>query len=769
MVSKKNKTLILRLVTALVLSSSLICSSYAEEDADFSYFSLVEAKPIKLINPIYLDTSQGQTIVPKANTSIPFNLRSFSEADYFSSAIDDDSPPAETVVKQESPPVNQESPPEIQTTETAIQNEQGENTFAPLPSATDFFSPAESKEDFTTVQKPPTFTEINTVTDEDASYSASINTEDVNLEGKSVTGIRIQGLQNIKPEFLLSKINTQIGSLFHPNLLQQDLQKIYATGYFTDEMSVEPTLKPDGTIDLAFVVKENIPVTDVSIIGNTVISTMELMPFVMPMKGLPQNLLEINNAIDNINNFYHEKGYILANVDSVDDDADGALNFSILEGVINKIDISGNERTKDYVITRNVMTQPGTVYNEEFLKKDLTKVYSTQIFDEVDRKIVPSEDEKGKFDVTIAVKEKSTNSVAIGGGIDTGLGAFGSVSLREDNFLGKAQKVSLSGILGSGILLSDASIKNHMNYQVELNFLEPYFLNADNSLMGKLYYRELGSYQVPLAIERRIGVRSGIEHKVKGYDNLSTNFEAGVEYIKLKEGDFNRISELYGQKHLNIANRAKELQGGLFLNLSPGIKYSTLDNNEIPRDGVIAQAQFMEAFGITDFKRTNGRLMGAVTKFFPVFKKSSFSLTAKGGIKVHGNEMPEVMAYSLGGPYSIRGFRMNGVGTGNSFIMGSAELATPIPLVDRLKWDVFKNMRFAFFIDAGKVFDPTISSTLYDRPLGAITAGVGLRLFVPGVGPISVDYGLPLTNPGDYGSKNGYFTFGTGGMNMYGY
>ena len=49
MVSKKNKTLILRLVTALVLSSSLICSSYAEEDADFSYFSLVEAKPIKLI------------------------------------------------------------------------------------------------------------------------------------------------------------------------------------------------------------------------------------------------------------------------------------------------------------------------------------------------------------------------------------------------------------------------------------------------------------------------------------------------------------------------------------------------------------------------------------------------------------------------------------------------------------------------------------------------------------------------------------------------
>lgn len=766
MVSKRNKTFILKLMTALVLSSSLVCPAYSEGGADFSYFSLVEAKPIKLINPIYLDTSQGDTVRPKANTSIPFNLRSFSESDYFSSSIDDEpktveqptQPPDKTAVQKPNPP------PE---------NTLDENTdvFTPLPTATDFFSPLDetSQEGVSGVEIPSGVPDINTVAETDSTYTASVNTEDVDLEGKTVTGIKIKGLNTVRRDFVLSKISTQVGSLFNPNLLQQDLQKIYATGYFTDEMSVEPTLKPDGTVDLAFVVNENVLVTDVSIIGNTVISTMELMPFVVPMKNMPQNLLEINSAIDKINGYYHEKGYILANVDSVDDDPDGALNFSILEGVINKIDISGNEKTRDYVITRNVMTQAGTVYNEEFLKKDLSKIYSTQIFDEVDRNITPCENEKGKYDVTIAVKEKSTDSVALGGGIDTGLGAFGSISLREDNFLGKAQKVSLSGILGSGILLSDASIKNRINYQVELSFFEPYFLNADNSLMGKLYYRELGSYQIPLAIERRMGVGGTIEHKVRGYDNLTTSLSAGVEHIHLKEGDYNRISELYALNNLNIADRAKQLQGGLFLNLAPGVRYSTLDNNEIPRDGVIAQARFTEAFGVSDFKTTNGRLAGTVTKFFPVFKKSSFSLTAKGGIKVHGDHMPEVMAYRLGGPYSIRGFKMNGVGSGDSFIMGTAELATPIPLIDKLKWDIFKNMRLTFFMDAGKVFDPTISSTLYDRPLSAITMGVGLRVYVPGVGPISVDYGLPLTNPGHYGSKNGYFTFGTGGMNFYGY
>ena len=46
----------------------------------------------------------------------------------------------------------------------------------------------------------------------------------------------------------------------------------------------------------------------------------------------------------------------------------------------------------------------------------------------------------------------------------------------------------------------------------------------------------------------------------------------------------------------------------------------------------------------------------------------------------------------------------------------------------------------------------------------ALSVGVGLKVFVPGMGPLSIDYGIPLTNPGDNGSKNGYFTFGVGDL-----
>ena len=69
------------------------------------------------------------------------------------------------------------------------------------------------------------------------------------------------------------------------------------TPFFTDNMTAEPVLKEDGTINLVFNLQENIVVNQVDILGNTVISHSELNPFIIPLKGKPQNLSEINNAI----------------------------------------------------------------------------------------------------------------------------------------------------------------------------------------------------------------------------------------------------------------------------------------------------------------------------------------------------------------------------------------------------------------------------------------------------------------------------------------
>lgn len=599
-----------------------------------------------------------------------------------------------------------------------------------------------------------------TLPETDSSASNSASSE----KGKKIIkNIEIIGNNIIDKSLILEKMELQQGNAYNRELVRHDLKAIYEMGYFTEQMKAVPVNNSDGTVTLKIIVEENAPVTDFTIEGNTVISTDEILTYLLPMKGKPQNIADINEAIAKIQDCYSSKGYILARIESVSDDPDGTVNISIKEGTINRILISGNEKTKDYVIERNVLTEPGQVYNENLLKEDLVRLYATQAFKDVTREIEPTED-PDKYDITINIEEQRTASISVGGGIDSVTGVFGSVGIADNNFMGRNERISLNGIAGTGVILNDSSIKRRMNLQAELSYFKPYFYNADTSLMSKVFYRDFGSYQVPLAIERRVGAEATVAHRMKWNKHVTGTFSLGVENIDVSEGDGRKISNLYSQYNIPISERAKQLDGGLFLSLSPALLYDTRDNATVTRKGTMASLRFDEEFGLIDFDKTHGKLTGMVKQYIPVGKKSSLSFTAKGGGKIHGDNMPEVMAYRLGGPYTIRGFKMSGVGTGDAFIMGSAEFATPIPFLDRTRINFLNNLRFTVWADAGKIFNPSITDQIYDRPLYAVSAGIGLKLYIPGMGPLSIDYGIPLTNPGDNGNRGGYFTFGVGDL-----
>ena len=595
-----------------------------------------------------------------------------------------------------------------------------------------------------------------------SSQSSSGNTS-LDKENKTIKNIEFYGLNSIPPQELLEKMQMKQGSEYTRSKMQSDLKTIYETGYFTEKMKAIPSVNGDGTVSIKIVVEENIPVKDFTIEGNTVIPTEDILATFNGMKGKPQNISLINQAIAQIQDLYSSKGYILARVDSVTDDPDGTINVSIKEGIIDKIMIEGNEKTKDYIVARNILTEPGMIYNENLIKEDLVRLYATQAFKDVTREIEPSEDVPDAYDITIKIQEQRTASISVGGGLDTVTGLFGSMGISENNFRGRCERLSLTGLVGTGVILNDSSVKDHMNIQAELSYFKPYFYNADTSLNTRLFFRDFGSYQVPLAVERRYGGEVTVAHKLKINRHANATFSVGAENISVKEGDFNGISALYNRYNIPISERAKQLEGGLFLSLSPALLYDTRDSATVTRHGTMASLRFDENLGLNGFDKTNGKLTGMIKQYIPVAKKSSLSFTVKGGGAFHG-DIPEVMAYRLGGPYTVRGFKMSGVGTGNAFIMGSAEFATPIPFLDRTRIAFLNNLRFTVWADAGKVFDGTISNKLYDRPEYAVSAGIGLKVFIPGMGPLSVDYGIPLTNPGNNGSKNGYFTFGVGDL-----
>ena len=593
--------------------------------------------------------------------------------------------------------------------------------------------------------------------------STQTTTSSVSKENKTIKNIEFYGLNSVPQSEITDKMQMKAGEEYTREKMQADLKTIYETGYFTEKMKAIPTTNPDGTVSVKIVVEENIPVKDFTIEGNSVISTEDILATLTGMKGKPQNITQLNIAISKIQELYQEKGYILARIDSVTDDPDGTINISIKEGIIDKIMIEGNEKTKDYIVARNILTEPGMIYNENLIKEDLVRLYATQAFKDVTREIEPSEEIPDAYDITIKIQEQRTASISVGGGLDTVSGLFGSMGIAENNFRGRCERLSLTGLVGTGVILNDSSVKDHMNIQAELSYFKPYFYNADTSLNTRIFFRDFGSYQVPLAVERRYGGEVTLAHKLKFNRHATATFSLGAENIDVKEGDFNGISALYRRYNIPISERAKQLEGGLFLSLSPALLYDTRDSATVTRHGTMASLRFDENIGLNGFDKTNGKLTGMIKQYIPVAKKSSLSFTVKGGGAIHG-DIPEVMAYRLGGPYTVRGFKMSGVGTGNSFIMGSAEFATPIPFLDRTRIAFLNNLRFTVWADAGKVFDGTITNQLYDRPMYAVSAGVGLKVFIPGMGPLSIDYGIPLTNPGSNGSKNGYFTFGVGDL-----
>ncbi len=613
----------------------------------------------------------------------------------------------------------------------------------------------------------PTGTQTPEVTQKD--YPTDLSSQDadssnpIDKEKKIIKEIEFYGLNSVAEQELRDKMEMKIGGEYSRDLMLTDLKTIYELGYFTEKMKAIPSTNEDGSVTVKIVVEENIPVKDFTIEGNTVIPTEDILATFAGMKGKPQNIAQLNIAISQIQELYHSKGYILSRVDSVTDDPDGTINVSIKEGIIDKIMIEGNEKTKDYIVARNILTEPGMIYNENLIKEDLVRLYATQAFKDVTREIEPSEEIPDAYDITIKIQEQRTASISVGGGLDTVTGLFGSMGITENNFRGRCERLSLTGLVGTGVILNDSSVKDHMNIQAELSYFKPYFHDADTSLNTRIFFRDFGSYQVPLAVERRFGGEMTVAHKLKKNRHATATFSLGAENIDVREGDYNGILSMYNRYNIPISERAKQLEGGLFLSLSPALLYDTRDSATVTRHGTMASLRFDENIGLNGFDKTNGKLTGMIKQYIPLGKKSSLSFTAKGGGAIHG-DIPEVMAYRLGGPYTVRGFKMSGVGTGNAFIMGSAEFATPIPFLDRTRIAFLNNLRFTVWADAGKVFDGTISNTLYDRPTYAVSAGVGLKVFIPGMGPLSIDYGIPLTNPGSNGSKNGYFTFGVGDL-----
>ncbi|MBU6428301.1 MAG: hypothetical protein KGR26_04775, partial [Cyanobacteria bacterium REEB65] len=165
-----------------------------------------------------------------------------------------------------------------------------------------------------------------------------------------VTDIEISGNHDVTQEQILLALPIHAGEDVTRQQVLDALRHIYGMGYFLDvKANTEPTANGDRLI---FYVIENPPLKEVKLSGVTVFSPAEILEEFGPMKGQIIDLNQVKKIVTGLEKRYQDKGYILAHVEDLHVDPDGTLQIKVSEGVIQKIEIQGNEETKDYVIRR---------------------------------------------------------------------------------------------------------------------------------------------------------------------------------------------------------------------------------------------------------------------------------------------------------------------------------------------------------------------------------------------------------------------------------
>ena len=183
-----------------------------------------------------------------------------------------------------------------------------------------------------------------------------------------------------------------------------------------------------------------------------------------------------------ISDLYSENGYALVSVvpDLSPDESNKtvAVTLNIDEGDkyrIGRIEISGNTKTRDKVIRREIRLAEGDTFDSSKLKRSYERINNLGFFDTVDMVPKPKYEDK-TVDLDVKVKEKPTGFLSVGGGYSSADGFIATADLTQGNLFGKGQYIKVKGELGG------------KSSFYELSFRDPYFLDTPYAFSTGIYH-----------------------------------------------------------------------------------------------------------------------------------------------------------------------------------------------------------------------------------------------------------------------------------------
>jgi outer membrane protein insertion porin family len=465
---------------------------------------------------------------------------------------------------------------------------------------------------------------------------------------------------------------------------------------------------------------------------------------------------------DLIEDFYGSKGYVdiaqgqALHVNRVPNVETGTMDLEFVlddseKAHVQKIEIRGNLKTKDKVLRRELAISPGDVFDMVRVKISKQRLEGLEFFDRVDVRPEPLDPPTpGEKNLIVNVEEKGTGNFTVGAGINSDSGLVGYAEVSQNNFdlfkppyfTGAGQKIRLRVQIGTEL------------QDYELSFVEPWFLNRKLSLGVDLYRHQL-NYESPNDIfdETRTGAKVSLTRAL-GSDFLIGSAHLAVEDVGIS---LNHPTNSVATP-LAIANKAGD---HLYERVGGSLAYDTRNSVQLPNHG--QRSELSGEFSTGD--STYYKLELTSSWYFPGFLKGHvLEVGGRAGVadSLEGGDVPFFDRFFLGGLYSLRGFKFRDVSPresdssepvgGDTYWFGSLEYSVPI-----FEQEGGVGLRFALFYDIGAVSSSAYSfSTSYDD-----NWGVGIRLNIPHLGPLRLDYGIPITTD-KYNSSSGQFQFGVG-------
>ncbi len=426
-----------------------------------------------------------------------------------------------------------------------------------------------------------------------------------------------------------------------------DIERIKAAyhdeGY--QDVKVKPaqvSLVKDKYLDILIEIDEGAlyKVGKVNVSGDLMYSEEQLLGFVKLQSGDVFSRAILRDSILALTDLYADNGYAFANVAPLTNKDKQLqlidLNLEVEQGIqvyVERIEVSGNTKTRDKVIRREIPLLEGSLFSARRIKDAKRRVKNLGFFDEVNVTNRQGSDES-KTILDVAVTERPTGAFSIGLGYSSAEKLMAQGSLSQDNFMGYGLRLNLSGSLGS----------TSTTYSLGLS--DPHFLDTDWTLGGEVYKseREYDDYD-----DYRTGgsIRAGhpVTRKSKAY--LTYRYEE--------------------QEILNVINVdtsdpwIQEGETTLSSITTEWIRNSTDYYQDPSRGGVTnLSLEYAGLGGTEDFVKT----IVEHRHFFPLFWGTVFSIHGEVGyvVSTSDDEVSITERFFLGGIRTIRGFESREVG-----------------------------------------------------------------------------------------------------------